>query len=120
VPESVGKATRRKSGNERFCPLNESLQSWLSIYRKDSGEIWPHGQSRYSDRWHELTRDCGISRLDNGLRKSALSYYLAANPEVGVALLAQYAGNSEAAAKTHYIRLLAKEEGDQWFSVRHK
>ncbi len=120
VPENVGKTTRRRSGNERFCPINDSLESWLSIYRKKTGEIWPWGQSRFSERWHSLTDQAEISRLDNGLRKSALSYALASNPETGTALLAQWAGNSEAAAKAHYIRLLTKEQGDAWFSVRHK
>ena len=119
VPENVGKTTRRRSGNERFCPINDSLESWLSIYREKTGEIWPWGQSRFSERWHSLTDQAGISRLDNGLRKSALSYALASNPETGTALLAQWAGNSEAAAKAHYIRLLTREEGDRWFSARH-
>ena len=120
VPEAVAKTTRRKSGNERFCPIIPSLESWLSPYRNKTGEIWPTGQRRYSERWHDLTKRLGITRLENGLRKSALSYYLASNPETGTALLAQYAGNSEAAAKAHYLRLVTKEQGDAWFSVRHK
>jgi hypothetical protein len=118
VPESVGKATRRRSGNERFCPINDSLRAFLYHARKESGDIMPMGQSQFSKIWHEMTDKAEIKRIDNGLRKSAISYCLAANPEVGIALVAQWAGNSEAAARAHYVQLLTKEQGEAWFNVK--
>jgi integrase len=47
VREGVGKSTRRKSGNERFPPINEYVKNWLAPYiGKATGRIVPvlHGE----------------------------------------------------------------------------
>ena len=59
-----------------------------------------------------------MDRIANGLRHSCISYWLAANPEHGVALTAQWAGNSENTIRHHYRRLLKKADGDAWFAVQ--
>jgi hypothetical protein len=66
-----------------------------------------------------MTDAAGVPRIDNGLRHSAISYSLAPNPEHGVALTAQLAGNSEATIRKHYRRLLKPAQGQAWFTVVH-
>lgn len=53
----------------------------------------------------------------SGLRHSCISYALAANPEHGVALVSQWAGNSEATIRKHYRRLLKPDQGKAWFAI---
>ncbi len=58
-----------------------------------------------------------VPGIDNGLGHSAISYALAANPEHGVALVSQWAGNSEKTVRKHYRRLVKPEQGKAWFAV---
>ena len=57
-----------------------------------------------------------VGFIDNGLGKSAISYWLAAHPEHGVGEVARYAGNSEASCRKHYLRILTKAQGEAWFN----
>jgi integrase len=43
VRETVGKATRRRSGNERFVPITPELRNWMSpfIKRPQTGPVVP-------------------------------------------------------------------------------
>ena len=66
----------------------------------------------------QLEDAANVDRIANGLRHSCISYSLAANPEHGVALTAQWAGNSENTIRHHYRRLLKKADGDAWFAVQ--
>jgi hypothetical protein len=50
------------------------------------------------------------------MRKSAISYTLAARPEVGIVQAAKWAGNSETTIKKHY-EVRTKEEGEKWFNL---
>jgi len=58
-----------------------------------------------------------VPRIPNGLRHSCISYSLAANPEHGVALTSQWAGNSEVTIRKHYRRLLRQADGKMWFGL---
>jgi hypothetical protein len=119
VPVGVAKSTRRRDGDERFILLNEAAKEWLVGIRKDSGECVPFGAKKFWTLWREMTDKFQIPRINNGLRHSAISYSLAAHPEHGVALTAQWAGNSEPTIRKHYRRLLKPEVGRAWFEVRH-
>lgn len=119
VPVGVAKSTRRESGDERFIPLNDAAKSWLGPIRKTEGECVPHGNTHFTKLWREMTDAAKVPRIDNGLRHSAISYSLAANPEHGVALTASWAGNSEATIRKHYRRLLKPDVGKAWFQVTH-
>jgi hypothetical protein len=60
---------------------------------------------------------CEVIRfISNGLRKSAISYYLAAHPQVGIGQVADWTGNSESSARQYYVKLLTKEQGEAWFN----
>jgi len=117
VPHGVAKSTRRAAGDERFIPLVPAAARWLSPIKKDQGEILQMSSSRFWDLWIEMTDLAGVPRIPNGLRHSCISYSLAANPEHGVALTSQWAGNSEATIRKHYRRLLKQADGKMWFSL---
>jgi hypothetical protein len=118
VPADVGKQTRRAVGNKREFPLCDAMRHWLEPHRKTSGRIVDINESAFRDRMSALFAAAGVAKPDNGLRKSAISHYIAAHPETGVVLTARYAGNSESIARTHYLAWLSQEAGERWFAIR--
>jgi hypothetical protein len=58
-----------------------------------------------------------IAPVHNGLRKSCISYALAADNDLGVVQAARYAGNSETTIRKHYLEL-TPEDGKAWFAVQ--
>ncbi len=121
VREEVGKSTRRKRGNERFVPMDKYLRNWLSIYvGKRKGPIVPVQHSEFAERMRELHASAEIPIIHNGLRRSAISHYLAAHPETGIGQLARLAGTSEATVKAHYLEALTPEAGREWFHLGRK
>jgi integrase len=119
VPKGVAKSTRRESGDERYIPLSDAAKHWLSEVRPvmKTGECVPHSAKKFGELWRGLIKKAGVRSIDNGLRHSAISYSLAANPEHGVALTAQWAGNSEKTIRKHYRRLIEPEQGKAWFNL---
>jgi len=118
VRESVGKATKRAVGNERFIPLlpTELLWHHLAEWKQESGFVVPLLHSEFSKKWQALHVSLKIKSIKNGLRRSAISHYLAHHPETGIVQLARWAGSSEATVKGHYYQLLTRKEGREWFS----
>lgn len=119
VPQGVAKSTRRESGDERFIPLSEAAKHWLSEVRPimKTGDCVPHSAKKFGELWRGLIKKADVPSIDNGLRHSAISYSLAANPEHGVALTSQWAGNSEKTIRKHYRRLIEPEQGRAWFNL---
>jgi hypothetical protein len=118
VPELVAKQTRRAAGNKREYPICDAIRHWLEPYKGRTGRIVELNESEFRDRMSSLFKAAGVAKLDNGLRKSAISHYIAKFPETGVVLTAWYAGNSEAVARTHYLAWLSQEAGERWFGIR--
>ena len=122
VREEVGKHTRRSS-NERFVPLHKCLNhvlvvSWpWALKPKREGRVVDCSISAFKRRIHKVFTEAKVDFIENGLRKSAISYWLAAHPEHGVGEVARYAGNSEASCRKHYLRILTKEQGEAWFDA---
>jgi hypothetical protein len=79
-----------------------------------SGDCIPIRQQEFSKLWIEMTDKAEVPRISNAMRHSAISYSLSANPEHGVALTAQWAGNSEATIRKHYRRLIKPEVAARW------
>jgi hypothetical protein len=119
VREEVGKHTRRSS-NERFTPLHPALDHCLIVSKKinedHTGRVVNCSLTAFRRRIHKVFEQAKVDFIENGLRKSAISYWLAAHPEHGVGEVARYAGNSEASCRKHYLRILTKSEGEEWFS----
>lgn len=118
IREEVGKSTRRKSGNERWVPMDKYLRNWLSIYvGKRSGPIVPDMHKEFAENMRKLHKAAEVPAIHNGLRRSAISHYLAAHPETGIGELARLAGTSEATVKAHYLEALTPEAGAEWFKI---
>jgi len=116
IRPEVGKSTRRKSGNERFIPMDKYLLNWLSIHvGKHKGPIVPIQHTEFAEQMRALHKTAEIPIVHNGLRRSAISHYLAAHPETGIGQLARLAGTSEATVKAHYLEALTPEAGEEWF-----
>jgi hypothetical protein len=118
IRESVGKSTRRKTGNERFPGISKYLRNWLHPFiGKATGRIVPVEHSRFAASMRKLHADAEIPIIHNGLRRSAISHYLAAHPETGIGQLARLAGTSEATIKAHYLESLTPDQGREWFRI---
>jgi hypothetical protein len=124
VREEVAKSTKRKSGNERLVPINSNIQEWLTQFRSGSlpasGRVIDCSIRVFRRMMAELHTKSEVKFIDNGMRKSAISYCLAANPEYGVAKVSAWAGNSESSCRQHYIKMLSKDAGDAWFAAPSK
>jgi len=118
IRESVGKATRRAVGNERWVPLNAYVKNWLHPFiGKATGFVVPDMHNDFAEHMRTLHTTAEIPAIHNGLRRSAISHYLAANPETGIGQLARWAGTSEATIKRHYLESLTPETGAEWFKI---
>jgi hypothetical protein len=73
--------------------------------------------NEFSKEWRRMHEALGFDPIPNGMRRSAISYTLAARPELGIVQAAKWAGNSEATIKAHYLEILTQEEGEAWFNV---
>jgi integrase len=120
IRAEVGKATRRRSGNERFVPISAYLENWLEVCKDRKGDVVPVLHHDFSVEIRKLHTAANVSALHNGLRRSAISHYLAANPEAGIGPLARMAGTSESTIKKHYLESLTPEEGAEWFQMGRK
>jgi hypothetical protein len=54
VRETVGKATRRATGNERYIPIIPALKDWLYPFRQSEGFVIPFLNHDLSKRWRAL------------------------------------------------------------------
>jgi len=94
------------------------LRNWLSIYiGKHSGPIVPDMHKEFAENMRKLHKVAEVPAIHNGLRRSAISHYLAAHPETGIGQLARLAGTSEATIKAHYLEALTPEAGAEWFKI---
>lgn len=100
-------------------PLSDTAKEWLKPIRQTDGACVPVAAKKFGELWRKLTDGIKVPRTDNGLRHSAISYALAADPELGVVRVSRWAGNSEKTVKKHYLRLLKPEQGKAWFAVNH-
>jgi integrase len=118
VKPGVAKGTRRKAGDERFIKMNDCLIHFLKPYAKSAGSVCELPHNTFYNQLNLLFEKAEVEQIPNALRHSCLSYAIAANPENGVALVAQWAGNSESVSRRHYIKNLRPEEGQRYFGLR--
>jgi hypothetical protein len=57
----------------------------------------------------------GVESIYDGLRHSAISYYLAMYSGTTIRQVAEWAGNTEATILRYYLRYLRPVEGEAWF-----
>jgi integrase len=116
VRPGVAKGTKRQS-DERHVPLSDAAKKWLASFQNETGDCVKLDNRKFSELWKEMTDAIDVPRIPNGLRHSCISYSLAANPEHGLALTAQFAGNSEATIRKHYRRLIKPKTAAAWFEI---
>jgi integrase len=118
VRAEVAKETRREN-DERFPPFGESFERILTSHRGRQGRemIVPLLHGEFSKLWRRMHADLGFRPLPNGMRKSCISYTLAAQPELGIVRAAKYAGSSETTVKKFYLERLTQEDGESWFKL---
>jgi len=127
LAERTIKVTHRKSRcpGTRLAPITDNLAKWLSPLAKESGPVWPHGQT-----WRERARSISAAQnataeaagllpwRHNGLRHAFCSYRVAASQDVPRTALE--AGNSAATIFAHYRALATEAEGKAWFMIEPK
>jgi integrase len=133
VRPEVAKTTKRKSGDRRYIPMEPALIDWLTPHRKESGTVAPYAESWFRKllRGHKqepeegdapssfgLFRLANVQTVDNGLRHSFASYWLARSGKEGFGSLARIMGNSEAIVRKHYVEILTPDTGENWFGIR--
>jgi hypothetical protein len=118
IRPEVAKQTQRES-DERFSPFDSVFERAMASHvgRKSDELIVPIFHGEFSKLWRKMHSDLGIKPIPNGMRKSCISYTLAARPELGVVQAAKYAGNSEATIKKHYLERLEQKDGEKWFAL---
>jgi integrase len=118
VREGVAKSARQKGENTRVCPIHDRLSEWLERLRPDKleGQVVDLSVRAFRRRLREVHRVAEVPFIDNGLRKSAISYWLAGN-KYGIGQVSEWAGNSEASARAHYLKVLTSADHDAWFSA---
>jgi integrase len=120
IRDSVGKQTRRRSGNQRIIPISDVLRSWLRPPNLDEParskklRVVPVKQSVFLRNVAALHKASGVAHIHNGLRRSAISYRLAEDQALGIGALSRIAGNSEATIRKHYLEHLLPEQGRLW------
>jgi hypothetical protein len=118
VREEVAKGTKREN-DERFPPFSDSFENVMIGFRhtKRTGMVIPLLHHDFSKEWRRMHEALGFKPIKNGMRRSAISYTLAARPELGIVQASKWAGNSEATIKGHYLEILTQEQGEAWFNV---
>ena len=118
VRAEVAKETRREN-DERFPPFGEPFERVMMshIGRQDGEMIVPLLHSEFSKLWRRMHAELNITPIRNGMRKSCISYTLAARPELGIVQAAKWAGSSEPTIKKFYLERLTQSDGDRWFNL---
>lgn len=73
-------------------------------------------QERKLDSWTKAVfKEANVKQVGNGFRHSAISYYLAMFPDVGLSRVSRWSGDSEATCRKHYLQYLRPEAGKARF-----
>ena len=117
IRAEVAKSTKR-ANNERFPPFGQAFENVMIGQKRDrKGPVITMLHHEFSKDWRRMHDALEIKPIPNGMRRSAISYTLAARPELGIVQASKWAGNSEATIKSHYLEILTQEEGEAWFNL---
>ena len=113
---------KARCAGTRLAPITENLARWLSPLAKESGPVWPTGQT-----WRERARSISAAQnaaaeaagllpwRHNSLRHSFCTFRVAATQDVPRTALE--AGNSAATIFSHYRALATEAQGKAWFAI---
>jgi integrase len=108
-------AGKSKTRSRRLVAVSANLAQWLSATPRFSEKVWPHTKSAYSHALAAAAKRAGVRWRSNALRHSAISYKLAAKPDV--AAVALESGNSPMVIFEFYRQLATEAEAAEWFGI---
>ncbi len=99
----------------RTVPINAALKSWLEPIKKDSGRVGDLTMPSSGEN-PETKR---LGSLIGGWKSNALRHSFISNrgAQIGLALTAREAGNSEAQCARYYDDAKTEKEAAEWFAV---
>ena len=102
------KASESKTGDRRFVPMAENLQTWLAPFAAKTGKI---AVNKADQKLSAFARNIvGLEWPKDVMRHSFISYAVAREESVG--RVAMWAGNSESIIKRHYLEVVKKPVGE--------
>ncbi|MDR3413593.1 MAG: site-specific integrase [Formivibrio sp.] len=113
-------ADKAKTASRRIVPILPNLAAWLKGTKKKKGLIFtPNNLTAFDRRMNaEAFEPAGVTRKENALRHSFISYRVADTQNV--AQVALEAGNSPAMIFSHYRELVTPDDAKKWFAIQPK
>jgi site-specific recombinase XerD len=118
VPHAVAKKAKNNGSNHRAIPCNSTLLHWVAPYVKVIGRIVLREKIAAYRVLKKIRAKAETRDIDNGLRHSCLTYWMAANGEESIGTVARWSGNSPAIAKRHYVATVKRAQGAAWLAIR--
>jgi hypothetical protein len=87
---------------------------------KPSGQIVKMAKLAAYRALKKIRTNAEARDVDNGLRHSCLTYWMAANGDEAIGTVSRWSGNSPAICKRHYIATVKRAEGAAWWGIRRK
>ena len=88
---------------------------------KPSGQIVKMAKLAAYRALKKIRTNAEARDVDNGLRHSCLTYWMAANGDEAIGTVSRWSGNSPAnICKRHYIATAKRAEGAAWWGIRRK
>lgn len=116
LDEHLDKEHQSKTYRTRVVRMQANLAAWLAGYANGHGPVCPY---RTDDGLHAALRKvaahAGLGWLDNGLRKSYISYRVAMG--VDIKTVADETGNSPAKIHEFYLRRPSTTLATEWFNL---
>lgn len=116
------RAAITKRGRKRSIPIDGASAAWLAShtarYGIQSGPIAPWSGSTLRRRLRRLHEVAGVERLQNGLRHTFASYWLATHEDLTrLAVILGHAGGLDVLHR-HYHRAVKKREAERLWKIR--
>jgi integrase len=118
VPDAVAKKARKGAGNDRQIPFNPALLHWIEPYVKTAGRIVKMEKIAAYRALKKIRTRAEVRDVNNGLRHSCLTYWMAANGDESIGTVSRWSGNSPAICKRHYVATVKRAEGAAWLGIR--
>tara|TARA_R100001443_G_scaffold3258_1_gene10337 strand:+ start:3035 stop:4270 length:1236 start_codon:yes stop_codon:yes gene_type:complete len=103
----------------RRIPLSPSLEAWLRLAggaEESTGSMTKVKDRSYvTERIVQTTKRAGLEHINNGLRHSCISAWIAQGNEIGT--VSNWADNSPAIIRSNYLGEITQEDGERWHSI---
>jgi len=109
-------ATITKTSTRRVVKMSDNLRRWLTPYTNKIGKKKKLVEPNFKKRFAKFIESNGIKWVQNGLRHSSASYYLAKSKNEYET--AQQLGHSVNILKTHYMGLVKEKDATRYWEIR--